>query len=680
MRKTLTTIFLIIMILSVAGVALLPQQADAACINMISFHITDCVADLGNVVQSIFGVILTITATLLSVSLNLTIHIADIYKATPSIGNVWIIIRNISSIFIIFMLLYTSIQTILDIGSPNIKKLIGNIIIAGLLINFSLFFTKIAIDASNLISLQFYRAIAPQYASTDVSPISSAYYDGGLSNIFMQSLKIQKIYHPKDSGIVGGKSEGSIFMSIVIATWGAVLLMLFASISFLAAAAAFTIRTGILLLLMVFSPVYFVGMIFPTIKKDLSDKWLKHLTNQLMFMPIYLLLLYVSLRIISDPGFMSFLSSDDKTTTTSPFGVAQLGVMVQYFIALLFINAPLLAAIEFGAVGTKFAENMTKGLRDRVYNAPGFVAQHTVGRAARRTADAVATSKWASKNPNLAILADKTLGKISSSNLGGTKGGYDKRFKDFAKERSEFVNKRYNLATDKIEDIEERTRSGAKIEINSKLSTAQGTITEAKQKIDSNTAAAALAEERFNGHKQNIDKLEEEHKQVSEVFGSETPAARKLKERIQNERVEAGKQSAAVNKARTDAAKAVEEEKKAKEEEEKYGAAVKAIEESEKTGKKITDAGINKTIADHEETVKKKIREETRATMTEQFAADLDNDRNPITRRASKEAANQIRKNKSKPKSQIDLENIIKSVTESGEKKEEKEEKKEEKK
>ena len=310
MKKKYITIFLTITLI-IVGFALIPNKADAACISFTYFHPTECASEIaavvGNLVLSIFGTVVTFTGALLNFSIKLTLNIGEIYNATPAIRNVWIIIRNISSILIIFFLLYSSIKTIIGSSGNDTKSLIGKIIMAGLLINFSLFFTKTAIDASNLISMQFYRAITTD--STDSATWRSS-LDGGLSDVFMGSLKIQKIYHPLDAEIAKVNNittEPTLVFSIIVATYCGIALMLFASISFLGAAIAISIRTGMLLLLMIFSPLYFMGAIFPKIKSEVSDTWLKNLKSQLLFMPLYLLLLYVALSIISDPKFLSFV-------------------------------------------------------------------------------------------------------------------------------------------------------------------------------------------------------------------------------------------------------------------------------------------------------------------------------------------------------------------------------------
>jgi hypothetical protein len=83
-----------------------------------------------------------------------------------------------------------------------------------------------------------------------------------------------------------------------------------------------------------------------------------------------------------------------------------------------------------------------------------------------------------------------------------------------------------------------------------------------------------------------------------------------------------------------------------------------------KAGKEVDKEIIKKKklVDDIEEKIRVGIREQTRKEVSEQFAVDLDNDWNPLTVKASKEAANQIRKQNSKKREQIDFENIFKQA------------------
>ena len=65
--------------------------------------------------------------------------------------------RSFQYIFIL-VLLYVAIQTILGL-SHETKTVIINVIIMALLINFSMFFTKVVIDSSNILALVFYNKL-----------------------------------------------------------------------------------------------------------------------------------------------------------------------------------------------------------------------------------------------------------------------------------------------------------------------------------------------------------------------------------------------------------------------------------------------------------------------------------------------------------------------------------------
>ena len=87
--------------------------------------------------------IVTITGIFLSISISVTTHIDQFSKGIDGIGSIWTTIRDLSSIFIIFALLYFSIKTILGMGGNSMNQLIVKIFLAGILINFSLFFIKL---------------------------------------------------------------------------------------------------------------------------------------------------------------------------------------------------------------------------------------------------------------------------------------------------------------------------------------------------------------------------------------------------------------------------------------------------------------------------------------------------------------------------------------------------------
>lgn len=428
MKKTFNKISLIITILIIGGFILFPNTTHAAgwLDGPIKNVINSGIANVGDFLLSATGVFVTICGTFLSISINLTTHIGDFFNSIPALSDVWIVIRNLSSIFIIFILLYTSILTILGMSSSsNTKDLIRQIIIAGLLINFSLFFTKVLIDASNLVSLQFYRAIAPN--ASENFDTKSVFNNGGLSNVFMDSLKIQTIYN--NSKIT---QSLDVAASIGIATIAGIILMITVSFSLLAASVAFMARTAILLFVMAASPVYFVAMIFPQLKKHAGELF-DTFKAQLLFMPIYLFLMYVALTLITSPGFNAIFNQKGVAAAGDPtFGPAFLSVIIQSLIALFFINIPLVAAIKFGAMGAKWAPDVNAvanwfGTKTKKIGSSAW--RNTGGAIASKVADSEGAKNLASKS----IFAAGALRGIR-----GVAASYNETAKKKGEERAKF--------------------------------------------------------------------------------------------------------------------------------------------------------------------------------------------------------------------------------------------------
>ncbi len=220
MKRTLfTRAILFSTALVFAGVVfLLPQQAHAQTsstfINIAAGVLDSMIAGIMNTVLWVMHWFVVFAGAMLNVSINLTLHIKDFVNATQGVYLVWQTIRDISGLFIIFMLLYASFRLILSKeegggGIGSVGNMIKNIVIAGILINFSFFIVSLLIDASNIVSLAIYNGIvgAPTTQTAPVTNISdqvNAVVTGtsnsvGLGDIFMSKLELQKAYAPGQS-------------------------------------------------------------------------------------------------------------------------------------------------------------------------------------------------------------------------------------------------------------------------------------------------------------------------------------------------------------------------------------------------------------------------------------------------------------------------------------------------
>jgi hypothetical protein len=402
-------------------------------------------ASFMNVVLSVSSWFVALTGTLLNVSINLTMHIRDFVNSTPAIYDVWKAIRDISGMFIIFGLMYASIRMILG-KDAKLGQTIKNIVVAGVLINFSFFITGLCIDASNIVSLQLYNAITPgqpdigklinsrDAASVGTLPqiVNTLFSDGGLSAVFMQSLQLQTTFNSKNLGMSDPSAGISTpFRIILIGTTG-VVIMITAGLSFLFASLAFVIRLVLLLILLAFSPIWFAAAIIPQLK-EYADEWWKVFKNQLIFMPAYLLFMYVALRIISNSnlfntGAYGSLWKGAQTNALVPTEFISFAINAALIIVML--NIPLLAAIKLGAVTGGLLDGKKLGA-DAIWNkVRGVAYQGTISRGASAI----------SRNEGLKNLASRSaLGEMAFKGIKSTAKSYDEKLSKQVKSRTEFA-------------------------------------------------------------------------------------------------------------------------------------------------------------------------------------------------------------------------------------------------
>lgn len=208
----------------------------------------------------------------------------------------WAAIRNLINVMFIFILLYAAIGTILGLSDYSVKQTVPKVVLAAILLNFSLFFTKAAIDFSNIIALQFYTRVldAAAKAGGPLPQGSDTAWDAGISVAFLNTLGLKSIWAGKssmnDAGVnsVGITNAGQL---IIVCLGGSAFILITAFTLFMATV-RFIFRSGVLIFLMILSPIGFVGNAIPAMKAVAGD-WRKRLTSNLIFAPAYMAVFYV---------------------------------------------------------------------------------------------------------------------------------------------------------------------------------------------------------------------------------------------------------------------------------------------------------------------------------------------------------------------------------------------------
>ena len=358
-------------------------------------------AVIGGVLQLIvipvLGMLLRIVAACLDLAIKFTLDSGHISAVSDAINSVWTIVRNIFNITFIFILLWAAIQTIVGVAGANTKKIIADVVIAALLINFSLLITRIIIDAGNIIAVALYNLITSNDSIT-------------ISTIIANNLQLGTLY--ATTGTTGSVFSTPFFIISALQF----ITILTAIITLGYAALLFLVRNVMLIFLMALSPVGFMGNVLPKVD-EYSKMWRKNLYGMVFMAPIFLLLFYLIVK-IGDGLTLSGSAAGINTDYTAYF---------KYMMIIILLIAATKMTKSMSGVAGEFTEKMgTLAAGAAIGVATGGLAlagRATLGRAASHIAQSETLTNAASKGGLGGIASRMAL----KSAVGTSKASFDAR-------------------------------------------------------------------------------------------------------------------------------------------------------------------------------------------------------------------------------------------------------------
>ena len=369
-RFTRTTTYLLPTVLLLV-VCFLPEEVEAA-------------RAITKVVESFFwgifiaigGLFLWLGGILLDYAImELVIQMGD--TLTKNVGvavdQLWVIIRDVFNILFIFALVYIGLRTILDSDGGGTRKLLGNLIIAALLINFSLLITKMVIDFANIAATQIYDQISInanygiQGNMLQGKSISGAVFDVmGLSTF-------------DDGSIAKEISDNAEIISFQVIVFGFLTMLLMIIMGFVFATGALILvkRFIMLIIFMIFSPAMFLGLILPNFKKY-QDLWWGEFLKNAFIAPAFLFMLFLSLTVLRAMQPQGSFAQAYRAKSSED---GNFDIFLFFFVAAGFIIASMMVAER---MGSSAAGATLKGLRSAGNTmrgaAQGFAYRNTAGR------------------------------------------------------------------------------------------------------------------------------------------------------------------------------------------------------------------------------------------------------------------------------------------------------------
>lgn len=347
----------------------------------------------------------SLTGKLLDVSLMYSV--SDTSYRSAFIADSWKTVRDICNIFFIFVLLFVAFKMILSMEDAKTKSLIVNVVIVGLIMNFSMFFAQVVIDASNIMARVFYNPKTMIIEKKGASPtdnglgeyseikISEALVDGfDPAKIIMNVETVSQI--GADTGRTKDDDEDGI-------SWPTFLLIsllsTFVNITgifvFLSLAIFLIARVVSLWLIIIFSPIAMLSYALPeNIRKSLkdygADGWWSKLISVSFMAPVLVFFLYIVL-LFASKGLGIFEVLSGKATGLNYVITIALPFMI---IVLLLKEAKSRAGEMSDKIGQEVAGSISKfgGMAAGVAlgaatGGAAMLAKNTIGKYGSKIAD-----------------------------------------------------------------------------------------------------------------------------------------------------------------------------------------------------------------------------------------------------------------------------------------------------
>jgi hypothetical protein len=389
------------------------------------------------------GMILFLAGTVFNwVVLRTVFQFGEYFGTSEGMLIAWGIMRDIANIGLLFGFILMGVLLILNVeggghghgGGLSAKRAIPRLIIFAVLLNFSLFTTQFVIDVANAFGSSF-SSLAGTECSTAVTSRETTSGQGlqecanlGISGKILEVAGISRIHHTNLNDLqqvlstLAGRPYSYAVSLIMLSIF-----VLVTAFVLLAGAIMLIIRVVVLSFLMVTSPIGFAGMVIPGLS-GIASKWWHTLISQSFFAPVYLLLIFISIK-LTEGLMQGDATISDAIIANQGSGLAgNMQVVMVFMIVIGFMIGALISAQKLGAMGAGAATKMAA--------MPfAFMGRATVGAASAKglkSYEAAMGRARASSNPTLKTLkkfgvlnmVDDTVGGALKSGKNLKVGGY----------------------------------------------------------------------------------------------------------------------------------------------------------------------------------------------------------------------------------------------------------------
>ena len=315
------------------------------------------------------------------------------YISQPAVINGWKIVLSLCNMFFILILLVIAIATILRRESYGAKQLLGKLLIAAVLINFSKEICGVILDFAQILITSFASVVSP----------------GRLTNL----LNIQN-YQSLNATLETGKDaqgKAASLENTVLALAFTLIFLFVAFITVLALAGVLLMRIMMIWIYVILSPLAFFLDTFPAGQKY-AGQWWSEFTKQVISGPVLAFFIWLAFSIQTSGEGQSLVptqlaNGSENALCTGLTKIMCIGNFMHFITSIAFLFGGLIITQQMGGMAGAIAGK-------------GMAAIKSSGRLARRgiTGATWGATKWAAREAvgqgPVTSLAHKKLSMITT--------------------------------------------------------------------------------------------------------------------------------------------------------------------------------------------------------------------------------------------------------------------------
>ena len=410
----------------------------------------------------------------------------------------WGITRDLANMFFVLILMVIAIATILKVEPYGMKTLLPKLIIAALLINFSLVFCGAIIDSAGVLtnffikdSQNFFENIADEMQLTKImvgtvqKPAESQWgcnYAGlpdpifknqTVCNVACLATTGNNCYEAKPPKVDWGDIKGDHFWKVIASLFLSIIFTIIALFVFAALAFLLLIRVLVLWFLLILAPIAWFFWILPA-TKNLWEKWWHAFIKWVFFAPAAIFFIWLSvnswLKFIKGKAPMTGGEIIEGMSNVVSNGVLETKIMpqvmapanfIQFILACGMLIGSLIVAQKIGIYGASGAISIAKSASKGVGKGVGRWTGRKAQRATYRPVDAVnkgldKASTWARKSKigrwtGASALLGKTAGAGRALN--------ERERAAFSKEEEKYKNQSSDHLKQEFKSVDGRAKA-----------------------------------------------------------------------------------------------------------------------------------------------------------------------------------------------------------------------------